>query len=625
MDRKKISEWLEIAIAALFIAILVIGPLVLGAVRPREYVILQWLTVGIAVLWIVRLWLSSRLRLLSPPTCWTVLAVVAYAVWRYRTSDVEYAARQELVQVIVLGVLFVAFVNNLYSQDRILWVSGALILLATLVSMYGVYQWLTKSDHVWHFMRSAYEGRGSGTYISPNHLAGFLEMILPLAIGLLIVSRLGALKRVLLGYAALVIMIGIASTGSRGGWIATAVGTLLLGTLLLRTRRQLWSALAVLIVVGGIGMSLYGRVIQPRMQSSSNETVPDDIRFRIWKSSRAMWNDHRLFGVGLNHFDIRYRAYRVEHWEMFMRPGYAHNDYLNTLVDWGTVGLALILAPLAVAGWGVARSWSFLQRTGGEPRQKGGNRLGFVLGSAAGLLAILAHSFFDFNLHIPANAIIATTLLAILTTHWRFATDRYWLPAPWFVKGAVTLLLAGGAFYLSSDAMAKTREAAALRVAERAVPGTLDEIAALKHAFAAEPRNFETAYMIGERLRAISFMGRDDSDATAREALEWYQRALALNKWDSRSYIGCGMCLDWTSRHADADPYFQKAVQLDPNHFQPRAMMGWHRFQQERYEESIQWFDRSLKLNNSGRNSIAYTYRPLALKEVAARATPKTK
>ena len=67
-------------------------------------------------------------------------------------------------------------------------------------------------------------GRASGTYISPNNLAGFLEMILPLAIAYTLAGRMKPLMRILLGYSALVMLAGIAVTFSRGGWAASAAG-----------------------------------------------------------------------------------------------------------------------------------------------------------------------------------------------------------------------------------------------------------------------------------------------------------------------------------------------------------------------------------------------------------------
>ena len=77
------------------------------------------------------------------------------------------------------------------------------------ISFYAVYQFVTDSTRVWHVF-TQYRGRASGTYICPNHLGGFLELLLPLALAYTIAGRLKALTKIFLGYATLVILAGMA-------------------------------------------------------------------------------------------------------------------------------------------------------------------------------------------------------------------------------------------------------------------------------------------------------------------------------------------------------------------------------------------------------------------------------
>ena len=163
--------------------------------------------------------------------------------------------------------------------------------------------------------------------------------------------------------------------------------------------------------------------------------------------------------------------------------------------------------------------------------------------------------------------------------------------------------------------LTRTREAALLRRAETKTDGSREKIELLERAFALQPKNSETAYAIGEQWRAIAWMGRDDYQAQARQALEWYQRALALNRWDELSNIRAGMCLDWLGRTGEAEPYFIRAIEIDPNHWHARAMMGWHEFQKENYPVALEWFKKSLALNWT-ENPTAYTYFGLSEKYI---------
>jgi len=513
------------------------------------------------------------------------------------------------------ATLFLVIINNLYGQTEIRILAIALVSLGALVAMYGTYQWLTNSQHVWHFVRVEYEGRGSGSYICPNHLAGFLEMICPIAIGFTLLRGFGVLSRIFFAYASFVMLIGIASTRSRGGWLAAAVAVTALAVVLIRKRTHLWAVLTLLLVVGGTGRWLYPQVLGPRMHQDSS-VGRDDIRFRIWASAKQMWQDHPWFGVGPDHFDFRYRNYRHAHWELQPRPNRAHNDYWNTLADWGVVGLVLVLVPVAITGVGAIRSWKHLHR-GGEVA---GSRAALVLGASAGIVALLVHSFFDFNMHIPANAFLAATLLALISVHWRFASQQYWVTARWPVLLLATLLMGGAGYYLGTQTWRHTIETSILRQADAISGVSKEKISVLQKAFRIEPKNAETAYAIGEQLRLLSWVGKEDSQALAQEALPWFQRAKQMNPWDPRPLIGAGMCLDWIERHDEAEASFRKALQLDPNHWFSRGMMGWHYFQTEDYEQVRHWMEQSLQVEGA-RNSLASTYLRLAQKMLAEQKT----
>ena len=87
----------------------------------------------------VRLWLAPRARLLWPPICWAVLAVVIYASVRYWLSDIEYLARLELLRVLVYAFLFLAILNNLHRQETIQIVTFTLLALAMVIAFYATY------------------------------------------------------------------------------------------------------------------------------------------------------------------------------------------------------------------------------------------------------------------------------------------------------------------------------------------------------------------------------------------------------------------------------------------------------------------------------------------------------
>ena len=627
MNREALDKLCERGILALVLAILVFGPLAMGAVDAPAFLVIQALTLGVMLLWALRIWAGPKPQLLWPPICWVVLAFTIYAVARYLTADIEYVARQEMIQVLVFAFLFFAIVNNLYRQETAQIIGFTLIFLAMAISACAVYQFFTHSHRVWNSI-SPYAGRASGTYISPNNLAGFLEMLLPLATAYVLAGRMKAVTRIFLGYAALVMAAGLVVTFSRGGWAAAAAGLLALLGVLIGHRHHRIPALLLLVVciAGGAGFAkLYlGKTLSyiSRVEDTAgNGQVQLDFRRDMWTAAERMWLGHFWWGVGPAHYNYRFREYRPEHVQR--QPDRVHNDYLNLLADWGAAGGIIVLGGMAAfaAGWRETRK--HVQRAGRDLGGSGtSNRFAFFLGASAGLLALAVHSVVDFNLHVPANAMLGVTLLALLTSNLRFATERYWLNARLPVKLLATVALACGIAYLGWQGWRRGVESYWQARAQAPSLLVLDQAALLEKASAAEPNNPETAYNIGEAYRIQSFEGGADYPAQAETAMRWYARARQLNPYDGYNDLRTGMCDDWLGRYAEAGPFYRRAETLDPNGYFTVANIGWHYVQVGDYLAAREWLERSLQLEWR-ENLIGRSYLDLVEQRLAENASGK--
>jgi O-antigen ligase len=627
MNREAMDKFFERGILALVLAILVFGPLAMGAVDAWAFLVVQGLTIGVMVLWAARLWCSRKPQLLWPPICWVVLAFMIYAVVRYLTADIEYVARLEMIQVVMYGFLFYAIVNNLYRQEFSQVITCTLVFLAAGISIYAAYQYLRHTNRVWSYT-SPYTGRSSGTYFSPNDFAGFLEMILPLAVAYILAGRIKPVTRILLGYATLGPAIGLALTFSRGGWTACAVALLALLVILIFHRNHRIPALLLLVVlvVGGTYFTKnYLEKSLPYMNrvEGTLDSKQDKLDFRrgMWAAAKEMWRDNFWWGVGPAHYDYRFRQYRPEHVQG--RPDRAHNDYLNLLADWGTTGGIIVLAGMTVFVSGLLRTRNHVRRAEKDFGSGQSNRLAFFLGASMGLLALAIHSVVDFNLHIPANAILGVTLLALLSSNLRFATESYWLNIRLPVKIMVTAALAGGVAYLSWQEWRRGHEQFWLARAEQSPVPFPDRAELLEKAFAAEPMNFEISYNIGEAYRIQSFEGGSDNEALAQTAMDWYSRGMKLDCFDGYNYMRYGMCLDWLERHDEAAGYFSRAEELDPNGYYTVANIGWHYVQAGDYAAAKSWFERSLRLEWHEDNDFARSYFEIVEQKLAEKASGK--
>jgi hypothetical protein len=213
--RERVDAFCARLILLIVLFILVWGPLDFGGMSPGGFLVIQGATVAALAVWIVRFWTQRPFRLLWPPMCWAALAFLIYAVPRCRLVEVEYAGRQQLIHALVYGAVFFVALNNLNRKNSATIVSVTLIVTGFVLAMFALFQFATHYPLIWGVRRpEMYANRGGGTFINPNHLAGFLGMIVPLALAYTVLGRFSATIKVLLAYSAVTML-----AGGDGVWV----------------------------------------------------------------------------------------------------------------------------------------------------------------------------------------------------------------------------------------------------------------------------------------------------------------------------------------------------------------------------------------------------------------------
>ncbi len=545
--------------------ILAWGPLAFGGMSASSFLVIQGLTVVALALWMVRFWVQHPFRLLWPPMCWAVLAFLLYAVARCRLVEVEYVGRQQLIHVLVYGALFFVTINNLNRKNSASYVSLTLVAAGFVLALLAIYQFATHYPFIWGVPKDEqYLKRGSGTFMNPNHLAGFLGMAVPLALAYTVLSRFSATIKVLLGYGALVMLAGVVVSVSRGGILAVSI-TLIVFCAALLLQRDFWKpALVLLCILTAIALGAASQFesVQKRFDESLKNDNSKDERQLYWEAAWQLFQRDVPWGVGPGHFDVEFPSVRP--WRIQNRPQYAHNDYLNTLCEWGVIGTAIVAVACGLLYRGAFEVWQGLRRPSHDIGSRFSDRTAFVVGAAVGLLAVMLHCIVEFNMQIAALAATAVTLMALLAAQARFATERYWRNPGRLGKVLLLAVCVATIGFLSIQGLRKGQETYWLYKANTERSSSDNAIAFATKAREAEPMNADTPYSLGNYFWRLSQRDGLVDLNRVKQALTWYSNAMQLNRFDAYAPVGCGMCLDQLGQTQAATPYFEVAARNDP-------------------------------------------------------------
>lgn len=302
--------------------------------------------------------------------------------------------------------------------------------------------------------------RAYGTLERPNPFAGYLEMVLPIALALLVahVARLfstrkdveGAparerapwlervaygnkpllvvLRGLVLAVVVLVTALALVESLSRGGYMGFAVCCLAMMAI---SGRKSVAALIFVAVLGAV-LALFGafsilpsalteRFAAFTMQFRVNDLIsatptPDNFpvlqRMAFWLAAWDMFRHNVILGVGIGNFDAAYPSYLVRGW--WDSLGHAHNYYLNIAAEAGSLGLItylVLIYRMFANAWRASRLANDLYLRA------------LCIGVFGVVTAIAVHNVVD-DLHVFSFGIQLATLLGLATAVRRLSEER---------------------------------------------------------------------------------------------------------------------------------------------------------------------------------------------------------
>jgi O-antigen ligase len=404
-------------IFAALILLLALTPLPYGTVEVWSITLWELLLFALTLLWGVEVLSTGRLSISGNPLAWPLLGLLLLAVAQlgFHLSYSTYATQQAAIKILASLLFFLLFATFVNTDERRRLAAQVIIAVCALIALVAIGQSYA-GKLLWQ--RASF-----GPFVNRNHFAGFLEMGIGLAGGLLIGRGARREWLAVYGSALLLMCAGLVLSASRGGVLALVAELVFLIVIaapgssnknkqgaLLRTVGALLLATATVIgsifLVGSEG--LVANFAQLEKEAGNEATNPTDSfdrysRRDIWHASWQLIKVHPVAGVGLGAFQFAYTRYDPSSGSQ--RVEQSHNDYLQILADAGLLGglLALVfLILLFMHGFGALNMRDQRHRA-------------IALGALTGCFAIAVHSFVDFNLQVTANAQLFLALCVLAT------------------------------------------------------------------------------------------------------------------------------------------------------------------------------------------------------------------
>jgi O-antigen ligase len=303
----------------------------------------------------------------------------------------------------------------------------ALLAIGAFEAFYGLVQYLTGWQQIFFYVKKFYLEDATGTYINRNHFAGLLEMIFPFAVVFALQQVWTLRQRIQAEHAAAskllsstefpflllwifiaaVLFAALVSSHSRMGILSGLVSLIvvltLAGTSNLRARNRV--AVGALFLAGMVGLAAWvgSDPAITRFETLNDQyTHPGHDRLSIWRDTLQLIRRHPVLGSGFGSFATVYPSVQTAFLNNVV--DHAHCDYLEVVTELGLPGSILVFGAIF---WVLGRTFRRCRKRSADYD----TAISFAcLGS---IVAILLHSLADFNLYIPANALIFIIILAL--------------------------------------------------------------------------------------------------------------------------------------------------------------------------------------------------------------------
>ncbi len=491
-----------------------------------------------------------------------------YFAVRMIDSPIQDFARSDALLLLGAVLAFWWSVSNGIKNSFVYWLGGLWLLVLVNVGVAMVQEFQDVNFYPVYEARAALEFP-SGLYLHYNHFANFLLGVGLLTFGYGMAGKMKPLLRVACFVIYAICCYGIYLAHSRGAWLGLGCGSALV---MVGWLANLWRCKTSWAGVALIAATVLAPIVitgawKVGTSAVSNRNTGDSGRLEFASIAVDLIQEKPLWGGGSRSyfFDSFKKWNPKELWTGSGDIQYVHNEYLQAAVDYGLVGIVLLLLIFAIV---MFRGVALL--TVGEGKSRGD--AGIALGAMAALCAMGVQAFFSFVYHVLPDVILMACCVGWLVRQ------------PWVLNQTEKTVDQQGKFSWSFGVLGLMMAVTAAVVSARDAAGWLALYPGLdfKRATPEEKMaRYERAVNVRPDFRVISAMtkvmlelnGNEEEALDAKRArldaaIAWQEKALQRCPDSYLDILNLALMYDSAGRYAEAEPLFEKVVEI----LEPREM-----------------------------------------------------
>jgi len=441
MPEEKISKVISHLINFILISLIIFSPLLYGSVTVLGYTLMISFIFLLGLLWFLEMLFSNRILFLKVkpllPFILFILLVVfqiiplPFKIIEFVSPKTAYFYKEflpfkirpfsfftlsicvdstisALFKLLAYFLVFILVINYIETKKQFQILLNTIIISAVFISIFAIIQRFTYGSlgKVFWFDKDGSSPSCFGPFVNRNHFAGYIEMVIPLSLGYLI-SDIEVRRKVFYGLGFFIMSLSLFLSFSRAGM---AVYLLDLGLLALflwlkrgfREQTNIIWLVSLLIIILLFFFTDFKVIFNRFISIFEGQLNPIFNRGYQWQDILKIWQDHPFFGTGLDTFRIVAPFYKSSNLQMIIV--HAHNDYLQLLSETGIFGFLFVSLFFYLYFSHIIKILS---------QRHDRFVISLVLAGLVSVIGLLIHSWVDFNLHIPANALLFFIIMGL--------------------------------------------------------------------------------------------------------------------------------------------------------------------------------------------------------------------